>query len=152
MLVRNIGLCARNLTSDPKFDTIPNPDRRLILSQYAAPYILSLYLYGRFSVTTLAFTAPGTLSHAVYIKYLKLGFLNVPKAVTTTQVVVTAGVVSEVSPCTGVAFTLKLKFTIPTSKALKTFLHHSKKRQILFGRSNSVTHTDRYLSLGMEYE
>jgi hypothetical protein len=51
----------------------------------------------RFSVTTLAFTAPGTLSHAVYIKYLKLGFLKVPKAVTTTQVVVTAGVVSEVS-------------------------------------------------------
>ncbi len=43
----------------------------------------------RFSVTTLAFTAPGTLSHAVYInKYLKLGFLKVPKAVTTTQVVV----------------------------------------------------------------
>ncbi len=53
---------------------------------------------GRFSVTTLAFTAPGTLSHAVYIKYLKLGFLKVPKAVTKTQVVVTAGVVSEVSP------------------------------------------------------
>jgi hypothetical protein len=52
---------------------------------------------GRFSVTTLAYTAPGTLSHAVYIKYLKLGFLKVPKAVTTTQVVVTAGVVSEVS-------------------------------------------------------
>jgi hypothetical protein len=51
-----------------------------------------------FSVTTLAFTAPGTRSHAVYIKYLKLGFLKVPKAVTTTQVVVTAGVVSEVSP------------------------------------------------------
>ncbi len=51
----------------------------------------------RFSVTTLAFTATGTISHAVYIKYLKLGFLKVPKAVTTTQVVVTAGVVSEVS-------------------------------------------------------
>jgi hypothetical protein len=56
---------------------------------------------GRFSVTTLAFTAPGTLSHAVYIKYLKLGFLKVLKAVTTTQVVVTAGVVSEVSPMKG---------------------------------------------------
>ncbi len=53
--------------------------------------------FRRFSVTTLAFTAPGTLSHAVYIKYLKLGSLKVPKAVTTTQVVVTAGVVSEVS-------------------------------------------------------
>ncbi len=55
-----------------------------------------IYIW-RFSVTTLAFTAPGTLSHAVYIKYLKFGFLKVPKAVTTTQVVVTAGVVSEVS-------------------------------------------------------
>jgi hypothetical protein len=29
--------------------------------------------------------APGTLSNAAYIKYLKLGFLKVPKAVTTTQ-------------------------------------------------------------------
>ncbi len=47
-------------------------------------------------VTTLAVTAPGTLFHAVYIKYLKLGFLKVPKAVTTTQAVVTAVAVSEV--------------------------------------------------------
>jgi hypothetical protein len=38
------------------------------------------------------------MQFAVYIKHLKLGFLKVPKAVTTTQVVVTAGVVSEVSP------------------------------------------------------
>jgi hypothetical protein len=45
---------------------------------------------------TLTVTTPGTLSHAFYFKYLKLGTLKVPKAVNTTQVVVTAVVVSEV--------------------------------------------------------
>ncbi len=40
---------------------------------------------------------PVTLSHAANIKYLKLGFLKVPKAVTTNQLVVATVVVSQIS-------------------------------------------------------
>ncbi len=58
---------------------------------HAVTYNILPYTY---KISWIAFTTLGTLSHAVYIEYFKLGFLKVLEAVTTAQVVVTAVAVS----------------------------------------------------------